>query len=64
MNKLRWKLDSGKIAHAIDGCDENASAWVALCGKYVCGPTRLPSQVRCPVCRKLAQLQNRNYASL
>jgi len=47
---LTWRIGQDGLAHAIDGCDELASAWVALCGKLITGPKETWPTIACNIC--------------
>jgi len=48
---ITWRVGQDGVAHAIEGCDPNASAWVALCGKIITGPVQ--SDPACEKCKRL-----------
>jgi hypothetical protein len=49
--EFTWRLGQDFILHAIKGCDPNASAWAAECGKLVTGAEE-DSESIMPYCRE------------
>src|SRR6266567_1521324 len=46
---VSWRIGRDGQAHAIVGCDPNASGWLSQCGKFITGPVAT-NEAQCSEC--------------